>query len=503
LSEVKVGIFVLLSIAGFLAVSVVLNSFELFKKKGIEVTFVIGNANGVVPKSKIKFMGVQVGTVNEVHLTEDGVEVFAVLVPEFSVIPDNIIIVVNQDGLIGEKYIDLTLSAVETPSDTYLKQGGRYDRYKQPISMDDITEKIDQITDQVKEFTTSLNDFVNSETGNIREIIGNMNEAVRTLNTIVQRNEQTIGEIVDNIRGVTGTLETALGNKDKEINDIVENFAALSDNLKRFSEDLEALMRGEKDNISQSLANIRNLTDNASVSIDNLNKITTDAYEGKGTIGMLLADNETRDKLKETINSLADMATKANSLVVEIETGFESLTAFGDYRGRFDVRLRPNDRKFYLAGVSNNPLGTSKNTKTYIAGTGTPGVPFTYYEEKEEIRESPLVFSLQYAMLFNGDMFTVRGGLFDSRLGFALDYKPFESQKLYLTMEASDFYRDRYGTYGRANLKYYFLDHFFVQAGWDDMFSGSRSGFTVGGGITFIDDDLKYIISSVPMPSMP
>jgi phospholipid/cholesterol/gamma-HCH transport system substrate-binding protein len=502
LSEIKVGIFVLAAIIGILAVSVVLNSFNFFKEQGIEVSFLLGNAGGIVPKSKVKYIGVQVGTVSSVDLIENGVRVLAVLKPEYSAIPDNIIVMVSQDGFIGERYLELILPKNEPVSSEYLKQGGHYSRYRAPQSMEDITEKVDQIADQVNEFTHSLNELFTSESSNIREIIKNLNETIKSLNSIVNKNEEAINDIISNVKTVTDTLEAALGDKDKEISDMVDNFAALSDNLKQFSEDLEAILSGEKDNLSQSIANIRDLTDKASVTIDNLNKITSDAYEGKGTLGMLLADNETRDKLKGTINSLADMTTKANNLVIEIETGFESLTAFGDYRGRFDVRLRPNDRKFYLAGVSNNPVGTVKNTRTYIAGSGTPGVPFTYYEEKEEIRESSLVFSLQYAMLFNGGMFTLRGGLFDSRLGFGADFKPFDSQKLYLTFEASDFYRTHYGTYGKANLKYYFLDNFFVQAGWDDMFSGAFSSFSVGGGITFIDDDLKYVITSVPLPSM-
>jgi phospholipid/cholesterol/gamma-HCH transport system substrate-binding protein len=502
MSEIKVGVFVLLAIVGVLAVSIVLNSFSMFKQQGIEVKFIIGNAGGIVPKSKVKYIGIQVGTVSAIHLIENGVEIYAVLSPEFSNIPDNVMIMVSQDGFIGERYVELILPSNEPISPTYIRHGGEYSRYKQPISMDDITVKIDKIADQVNEFTSALNELFNAETSNIREIISNMNEAVKSLNSIVTKNEQAINDIVANIKDITETFEAAVGSKDKEIGDMVDNFAALSENLKRFSEDLDEILNGERDNISQSIANIRTLTDKVAVSVDNLNKITTDAHEGKGTIGMLLADNETRNKLKTTIDTLADMTTKANQLVVEIETGFESLTAFGDYRGRFDIRLRPNDRKYYLAGVSNSPIGISKNTRTYISGTGTPGSPFTYYEEKEEVRESPLVFSLQYAMLFNGEMFTLRGGLFDSRLGFGLDYKPFDSQKLYLTLEASDFYRTHYGTYGRANLKYYFLDHFFVQAGWDDMFSGSRSSFSIGGGITFIDDDIKYIISSVPLPSM-
>jgi phospholipid/cholesterol/gamma-HCH transport system substrate-binding protein len=96
-------------------------------------------------------------------------------------------------------------------------------------------------------------------------------------------------------------------------------------------------------------------------------------------------------------------------------------------------------------------------------------------------------------------MFTIRGGLIESSIGFGFDIKPFENHNLYLTLEASNFFRDTYGTYGKLNAKYYFLDNFFVQTGWDDLFS-SRSSYSVGVGVNFIDNDIKYLLSSVPLP---
>ena len=45
-----------------------------------------------------------------------------------------------------------------------------------------------------------------------------------------------------------------------------------------------------------------------------------------------------------------------------------------------------------------------------------------------------------------------------------------------------------------------FLKYFFVQAGYDNILNKKVDTFFVGGAIRFEDDDLKYIMGSVPIP---
>jgi phospholipid/cholesterol/gamma-HCH transport system substrate-binding protein len=598
---------------------------HFFNKDGVQVIFVMSHAAGIVEKSKVKFMGIEVGEVSSVELVNNVVEVHAVLNTRYH-LPDNVISTVSQDGLVGEKFLELLTPRDEPLSNTYIVANGRYDRSRQQFSMDDLTMKINEIAEQIETFVTTVNDMlkkergsiseiienirsttetlqdllksernniseivrnveittealrdivnserdsvseiventrattevlrdiVSSEQGNISEIIKNARVATETLNDILNSERNNISEIVENTKTVTetlrdilnserdnvsavvdniqvtsevlkdiitsnqdeitriinniskvsDTLESASRGRDKDVDIIVENLKELSENLNNFSKEIESILQSEKGKLTDTMEDIRNVAGKANDVMDNINNITADVAAGKGAVGLLLSDNETRTKVKETIDSLSVMLKTANDFTIELEAGLEDYTRYGEYHGNFLAKVRPNNQNYYLLGVSNTPFGTTENTLTHMVhrDVSNPSADFEYFEKKTETEENKLLFSLQYARIFQ-DMFTIRGGLIESSIGFGVDVKPFEHHNLYLTLEASNFFRETYGTYGKFNAKYYFLDNFFVQTGWDDLFS-SRSSYSVGVGVNFIDNDIKYLLSSVPLPT--
>jgi phospholipid/cholesterol/gamma-HCH transport system substrate-binding protein len=78
------------------------------------------------------------------------------------------------------------------------------------------------------------------------------------------------------------------------------------------------------------------------------------------------------------------------------------------------------------------------------------------------------------------------------------DYPLFDRQ-LWLTMEAFDF--DRPGNLDphlRLTGRWRFHPNFFLMGGYDDPLVGDRQSFFLGGGISWNDDDLKYLLGSAP-----
>jgi phospholipid/cholesterol/gamma-HCH transport system substrate-binding protein len=70
-----------------------------------------------------------------------------------------------------------------------------------------------------------------------------------------------------------------------------------------------------------------------------------------------------------------------------------------------------------------------------------------------------------------------------------------------LTFEAFDFDPDS-NPHLKAYVDYSFLNHLFLTAGMDDFISkDGNESFFVGGGIRFMDDDLKYLLGRLPTPS--
>ncbi len=99
------------------------------------------------------------------------------------------------------------------------------------------------------------------------------------------------------------------------------------------------------------------------------------------------------------------------------------------------------------------------------------------------------------------DNFYFRIGLLESDFGVGADLFPIKKNRnLELKLDVYDFPdkdEDRNAAV-KAYAKYKFLENFFVTGGVDDIAnSGTRTLF-LGGGVEFNDDDLKYLLGSVP-----
>jgi len=70
-----------------------------------------------------------------------------------------------------------------------------------------------------------------------------------------------------------------------------------------------------------------------------------------------------------------------------------------------------------------------------------------------------------------------------------------------LTFEAFDFDTDT-RSHLKARVDFSFFKYLYLTAGFDDFISDEgRSSFFVGAGLKFEDDDLKYLLTSAPIPT--
>jgi phospholipid/cholesterol/gamma-HCH transport system substrate-binding protein len=114
-----------------------------------------------------------------------------------------------------------------------------------------------------------------------------------------------------------------------------------------------------------------------------------------------------------------------------------------------------------------------------------------------ETDKDALKFSAQIAKRYYDIAF--RGGLFESTGGLAIDYYFFDD-RLTFSMEAFDFDPDR-----NAHLKFKAdftpFQHIYLIAGYDDFISNQgKESFFVGAGISFSDEDIKSLLTNIPIP---
>ncbi len=90
---------------------------------------------------------------------------------------------------------------------------------------------------------------------------------------------------------------------------------------------------------------------------------------------------------------------------------------------------------------------------------------------------------------------TLRAGLFESTGGVGVD-KALLERKLHLSLEAYDFNRDTQPPHLRLEGRYYLTRNLFAYTGWDDPTWSKGSSVLFGGGVSWGDEDLKYLLGT-------
>jgi len=174
----------------------------------------------------------------------------------------------------------------------------------------------------------------------------------------------------------------------------------------------------------------------------------------------------------------------------------------GSARSAVGLRLVPNPERnrFYNIELADDPRGR-KRDKTQVETRTNPatGESTTIVTETTKYDRDFLI-SAQAGWVL--DDLSVRVGLFDSTGGVGADYRL--SDRLRVTGEAFDFGKKRDDLPHLRLLGEYVFRHekphspqLFLSTGVDNALNDTA--FVFGGGIRWRDEDLKYLIGSVPL----
>jgi len=238
---------------------------------------------------------------------------------------------------------------------------------------------------------------------------------------------------------------------------------------------------------------------NVKKSSDRLHSILAKIDEGKGTIGKLINEDKLYNEIREGVNAFSEpfkVVKKAKlniRLYGEIHTGNEDSKA-----GIAGIFAHKPDRYIYV-GLLSNSNGTITKTEEIISDGKV-----TKYDK----REYGMLFDIQYARRFltfgENKGLWIRGGLKDSSGDIGLDYQINENLVLksdlynfgrkYASDEPDKPQLDVYFNYKIPNYP------FFVGIGGSDLLNDQYRGIYLGAGFIFSDNDLKYILGSMPRP---
>jgi phospholipid/cholesterol/gamma-HCH transport system substrate-binding protein len=462
-SEAKVGLFVLVAliILGYMSLQIGQQGFSF--KRGYMVETMFDNVTGLEKDAAVQIAGVEIGRVESIAL-KDGRALVTLRIRPDILLEKDVTAAIKTRGILGDKYVEITPGTLKT---AYIAPGGRIDQTERQADIDRLFAQFNVIADDIKVIASSLRNVLGGEAGeaSLRAILHDMREVTGNINSLVAQNDRKINAVVDNLRNASGEMD--------------KTFTALS-------QIVEGVQKGEG-TIGQLLKD-KDTADKLNKTVSALQGVSEKINEGKGTFGKLINDEETAKNLSESLEGINRYVNKAEQYRTFLNYHGEYLFQTSNAKNYLDVRIQPNQDKFYLIGVVNDPRGSLKITDYTTAGVTT---------HVEESDKNGFLFNVQIGKRFKD--LAIRGGIMESTGGAGLEYFLL-NDKLRLSFDAFDFSSDR-RAHLKTGLEYQLFKHVYLSAGWDDFISnqGNSSPFA-GISIRFEDDDLKYLLTTTPIP---
>ncbi len=459
-AEAKVGVFVVIGmiILGYMSMKV--GKFTFGRAAGYDVKVSFDSVSGLAEDVQVEVAGVEVGRVRKISL-ENGKALVVLRINSNVMLTKDVKAVIRTKGILGDRYVELIPGSSAAP---LIQDGGKIVYTVPTTDMDALISTLGDVATNINKLTNSLANVIGGKDGeaSLRFILDNTKEMIEALNRTVQENNKDVNRIIANLAEFSGTL-----------NDIISKVNKGKGSIGRLVNEDETI-----DNLNAALTSLKTITDKINNS--------------EGSIGKLVNEDETVENINTSLTSINDYLQKQETFRTYVDYRGEYLFDSDAAKSYLSLRIQPKEDKYYLLQIVDDPGGKDKVTDTTTTESGV-----TTTEHRVETDKDALKFSAQIAKRYYDIAF--RGGLFESTGGLAIDYYFFDD-RLIFSMEAFDFDPDR-----NAHLKFKAdftpFQHIYLTAGFDDFISNQgKESFFVGVGISFSDEDIKTLLTDIPIP---
>ena len=370
-TEAKVGAFTIVGIVLFIMGILFVGRVDIFTKPQMTITGDFAQVNGLKNGNQIKFSGVAIGSVSDIEITPSGV-VVKMKIDEKTQIPSDSRFTLGSDGFLGDKYIQISPGK----STVYLQNG-----------------------DSVK-----------------GEGVDAMDQAMQSAQKLMAGTEQML-QSINNIIGDPKTQD-ALKHSLQSTAIMADNAVAMTQNMADVTAQLnQAAQQFNADgnageDMRQILTNIKQTTER----VDNM------ARSMEGTV----TDSKAQENLKETLHNTAQISARVNKLM-----GGKAYQSDATYSGsevntaekKSSIKVEPSVDLLY--NTNKDEVRVNGRARIYTdKGMGEFGLSNIGDGAK---------FDLNGGKYF-ASKWLVRGGIFESKLGFGIDYNPRGSFAISATM---------------------------------------------------------------------
>jgi phospholipid/cholesterol/gamma-HCH transport system substrate-binding protein len=408
--------------------------------------------------------GVKIGLVEKVELEDSRAKVTLRIYPEVK-IARGTEAVIKTMGLLGEKYVEFVPvknKMSQKPSvgaDSNYQNGERVQATVSPSDVDKLINQLSSISDDIKQVTASFSQVLGTERG------------ARSMEDMLNDLRQTTA----NIKEFSFTLQNDGSEMVMRLNELVAS--------------LNGVVGENRDNLKVTMENIKEASKSAELALASIDNAVRKIDRGEGTLGKLVND----EGMYNNIDSAAKGISDATSRIERMKTivGFRGEYMFPNSKAYVSLELKPKWDQYYIFEITSDPFSNYNRTTT----TTTPGstVVTETYEDKFK-------FSIEFAKRWGN--LALRLGLIESTGGVGADYFAFDD-RIKFSVDSWNYNSKEPGNenaHVKATANVGLSKTIFVNAGYDNILNSRRASGFVGLGLRFDDDDLKYLLGSVPIP---
>lgn len=481
---IKVGFFVLLCLAVFGFLLFKIEDFRLWGPEGQRVEVFFDSVSGLNAKAPVRVAGVKVGVVEKIELAGRKAKVTLLLDQPVALTQGSRAAVTNA-GILGDKFVELVPGDANAP----LLPAGSTLEGASPITFDAALARFDQLGASLQQLTGDIS-AQGDMGGTIRRLLDNL--------------EATSADIRQLVAANRGQVDATLANFEKFSRTLAEELPRLTAQMQKTLEQVDAVVAENRGDFRGTLENVKKATENIQTSIDNLNAISGQIRSGEGSLGKLVYDNAAHDSLVSTlkaveggVGTLTDTIGRVQKLELQLAMEANTYPGVDDSGAAFDLRLKAtHPSRFYRFGLASNPGGKVSTETRTLTTTFPDGHVETTVVTEDKVEDA---FTLNAQVGWQYRDFELRAGLFESNGGAALDYGGLLGKKLVVSLEAFDFSRpNELDPHLRFSARYALGPSVYLVGGYDDPLVSERQSVFFGAGVRWKDDDLKYLMGSIP-----
>lgn len=487
----KVGIFatIVLLLLGWFVLKI--EDLNPFAPEGREIHAVFESVAGLDDRSAVRIAGVRVGTVDGIDLAGDNRRARVRLRLDQPLgLSEGTFARITSLGLLGDKYVELVPGPPGAPP---LPDEATIPGVTTP-GFDDAMATLNEVAESIRRVADPLAAGLSGEgpPTPISRLIGNLEATSAEIRLLIEANRGELEATIANFE----TFSAALA---RELPPLVARMEALLGQV-------DAVVAENREALGASARNVAELTGELRGASRDLATIAGRLERGEGTIGKLLTSDEAHDELVATMESvqsgvgeLSETLGRVQRLRLDLDMQGAWLAAAEESHGRLGLTLLPSEDsdKLYRVALSQTPRGdtrtrTEEVTVTHPDGTTETTVTETFVREDEAVLSALLGLRLENET-------RLWAGLVEDSFGVEVEY-PFLDRRLWLDVEAFDFDRpDDLAPHLRLTGRWHLNDNIYFVGGYDDPLESDFDSLFVGGGIRWTDDNLKYLLGSIPL----